>query len=864
MNLNVLCNNDEQLYSALSCEYVDEIIIEADGFEGSQTEVCHEVGKKAAIALPYIFRDLSFVDVSDYDEVYVRSVDELEYAAGYSMVSDYGLYSMNEYAAEVLKQSGVKRITAPVELNYHELAELGCEDKELIVYGHIPMMISAQCIHKNTGKCDHTPIIEWITDRTGKRLPVENRCAYCYNLIYNAVPTVLFDQKASEQIKADSLRFEFTVESAAETAKILYNALVSDYLVTKTQNGSVIQVTSSIIEEVFGYSIVDATVIATNDYAVNGNTVVKNGYVTLLANDGGKEFTMTVPADDLHMKGSANENIGRTFKVICRGENGKYSVLSSVQTTNVELYESFVINKNGTVSIGDNNYTLVDKLSDELYTNANELMLYVIGTDGKIELIPNAEALDKLEGFVRIELMSNDGKISHGIVKNYKMATLEIGKDGSINLAGGMKQDKINMVAPNGTKNGDVVLYRWNENARELEIAVVLKAVSGKVVRLTNNAVMIGDMIYALGNEKAGISAESVKKMLSLGSDVTVLVHNGAVLMVLDGVKVLEDGKYMISVTNARLVYENGMFRYVMTAYVDGEIKNVYVRNADGKAGYVYRYTENDGVYSIVELRRNNNNIISGAGEFIQSDSEIGFAVIGADKTTITLSGKGLYTLSAGNADYASSNGENKVQFVTDENTVIIVRNNGVMKQISGKYASTINVNDGAVIVAVMNDEVGAVETLRYMYVSDGSLGNYDVDAQSVRVLEKNGMVFVNGGVYTEYTVYSFADGEVKTMLSKNNDLAVGGDYRLGADGTITSDKAAEMQSGVVTGYTAGTVSVNAETYSVNPEMKVIVLSSDNKVSSATVSEMYGKNVEYIVSNGEVVFMLMHEVEVND
>ena len=320
----------------------------------------------------------------------------------------------------------------------------------------------------------------------------------------------------------------------------------------------------------------------------------------------------------------------------------------------------------------------------------------------------------------------------------------------------------------------------------------------------------------------------------------------------------------MISVTNARLVYENGMFRYVMTAYVDGEIKNVYVRNADGKAGYVYRYTENDGVYSIVELRRNNNNIISGAGEFIQSDSEIGFAVIGADKTTITLSGKGLYTLSAGNADYASSNGENKVQFVTDENTVIIVRNNGVMKQISGKYASTINVNDGAVIVAVMNDEVGAVETLRYMYVSDGSLGNYDVDAQSVRVLEKNGMVFVNGGVYTEYTVYSFADGEVKTMLSKNNDLTVGGDYRLGADGTITSDKAAEMQSGVVTGYTAGTVSVNAETYSVNPEMKVIVLSSDNKVSSATVSEMYGKNVEYIVSNGEVVFMLMHEVEVND
>lgn len=226
MNLNVLCNNDEQLYSALSCEYVDEIIIEADGFEGSQTEVCHEVGKKAAIALPYIFRDLSFVDVSDYDEVYVRSVDELEYAAGYSMVSDYGLYSMNEYAAEVLKQSGVKRITAPVELNYHELAELGCEDKELIVYGHIPMMISAQCIHKNTGKCDHTPIIEWITDRTGKRLPVENRCAYCYNLIYNPDPISLagiFDKV--RKLNPETVRINLTLESGDQAAEII-NAFV--------------------------------------------------------------------------------------------------------------------------------------------------------------------------------------------------------------------------------------------------------------------------------------------------------------------------------------------------------------------------------------------------------------------------------------------------------------------------------------------------------------------------------------------------------------------------------------------------------------------------------------------------------------
>lgn len=643
----------------------------------------------------------------------------------------------------------------------------------------------------------------------------------------------------------------------AETAKMLYNALVSDYVVTKTQNGSVVELTSSIIEEVFGYSIVDATVIATNDYSMNGNTVVKNGYVTLLAVIGGKEVTMTVPADDLNMKGSANSNIGKTFKVICGNENGKYSVLSSVQTTNVERYEVFTVNKNGTVSIGGVKYTLVKEFSDELSTNANELMLYYMTNDGEMIVIPDGETLDKLEGFVSVELMSNGGKITHGIVKSYKMGTLEISQSGAINLAGGKNQADISMVMPEGTKNGDTVLYRYNEKAEELEISAVMKAETGLVVRLTKDGVMIGDNLYAIGNEKSGIKAEEIRKQLSLGEEVTVLVHGGTVVKVLDGVRAVEDGKYMISVSDARLVYENGMFRYVMTVYVDGEMKNVIVKDGNGKNGYVYRYTENDGVYSITEVKRNGNVIVSGSNGFIQSDDEVGFAVIGANGTSITLSSGGLYTLSAGQADYASSNGENKVQFVTDENTVIIVRDKGVMKQISGKYASTINVNENAVIVAVMNNEVGAVETLRFMYISDGSLGNYDMNAQTVRIISNNGLVFVDGKVYTEYTVYSFADGEVKTMLSRESALTAGADYRLGADGTITSDKAEEMNSGVVTGYTSGTVSVDKDTYAVNKDVRVIVLTKDGKVVESTIAEMYGKNVEFTVVNGEVVFMML-------
>jgi len=222
MNVCVLCNSDEQLYAALSNEYVDEIVMEADKVDEPIVSLCHENGKKAGIALPYIFRDLTYVDVEGYDEVYVRSLDELEYYKDKKIVTDYSMYSMNPVAAKYLKSRGVERITAPIELNEHELKVLDCKDKELIVYGYIPMMVSAQCIHKNLKGCDKEPMITSITDRTGKKLCVENKCTYCYNLIYNAVPISLAGiWNKVEKLDPKSIRINLTIEDTDVATKII-------------------------------------------------------------------------------------------------------------------------------------------------------------------------------------------------------------------------------------------------------------------------------------------------------------------------------------------------------------------------------------------------------------------------------------------------------------------------------------------------------------------------------------------------------------------------------------------------------------------------------------------------------------------
>lgn len=227
MDINVLCNKQEHLKTALEIPEVKRIYIEADMLKNrsSKNDVIrkvHEAGKECAVALPYIFRDTTYVDVNGYDHVLIRSLDELECYKGHKLISDYGLYAMNAEAAGWLEDHGVMQITVPIELNEHELHDLGGKGKEIIVYGHIPMMVTAQCLNKNTNGCDKTERLMELTDRTGKVMKVDNKCAYCYNLIYNADPLSLFGiWNKLERLDPSSVRINLTYESGGEAAEII-------------------------------------------------------------------------------------------------------------------------------------------------------------------------------------------------------------------------------------------------------------------------------------------------------------------------------------------------------------------------------------------------------------------------------------------------------------------------------------------------------------------------------------------------------------------------------------------------------------------------------------------------------------------
>ena len=127
-----------------------------------------------------------------------------------------------------MKQYGADRLTVPVELNEREIRDSGIHG-EMIVYGYLPMMISAQCIRKTTLGCSGKPEIMWLKDRKEMRFPVVNQCRFCYNTIYNSAPLSLLGLSASvEGLGPKALRLNFTVEEPAAAGELL-DAFFEEY-----------------------------------------------------------------------------------------------------------------------------------------------------------------------------------------------------------------------------------------------------------------------------------------------------------------------------------------------------------------------------------------------------------------------------------------------------------------------------------------------------------------------------------------------------------------------------------------------------------------------------------------------------------
>ena len=138
------------------------------------------------------------------------------------IVGDIHIYALNRVAVRAYKDMGLSTLTVPIELSKKELYRRGIYGEELVVYGYLPMMISAQCVNKTINSCNKTHSEIKITDRTKATFTAVNDCVHCSNTIYNNVPLSLHTElDFINKIKPSGLRLIFTVENDTTTEKIV-------------------------------------------------------------------------------------------------------------------------------------------------------------------------------------------------------------------------------------------------------------------------------------------------------------------------------------------------------------------------------------------------------------------------------------------------------------------------------------------------------------------------------------------------------------------------------------------------------------------------------------------------------------------
>ena len=241
-------NNVSRIYISTELSGIDEAITMKGRVDEYNAGISANNRKiEVYMAMPYIFRDravtlferkLEDVKTAGFDGMLIRSPEELGYIrkkglyelyAG-RVVADYDVYTYNKAAFDEYIRLGIHDFTLSEELNAGQLRGLcrSVRDRniylEKLVYGYLPLMVTAGCTLKYTSKdkpCGR-PGVYYLTDRKGKQLAALNSCSYCYNLIYNSVPEYLLDK--TDEIRnmgVDALRLSFSIEGADEVENIM-------------------------------------------------------------------------------------------------------------------------------------------------------------------------------------------------------------------------------------------------------------------------------------------------------------------------------------------------------------------------------------------------------------------------------------------------------------------------------------------------------------------------------------------------------------------------------------------------------------------------------------------------------------------
>ena len=153
----------------------------------------------------------------------VSNIAHLRLCRGLPMSGSFGLNITNQLAAQFYADNGLGSMLILPEVKDSDISTIAPTHNGrpvptgVLVYGHMPLMITRACPLQNIHDCAHCDKTGVLTDRKAKKFPV--RCGLGVRTIYNPVTIYMGDKPGA--LTVDYGVAYFTLESREEAAKIL-------------------------------------------------------------------------------------------------------------------------------------------------------------------------------------------------------------------------------------------------------------------------------------------------------------------------------------------------------------------------------------------------------------------------------------------------------------------------------------------------------------------------------------------------------------------------------------------------------------------------------------------------------------------
>ena len=183
-----------------------------------------------------IKEQIARLEASDIDGFLIPQLGAAQLTAKSTkkLAADYPLHNFNSYTAAHWAREGYEGVTLSPELTLKEIRKLARDnkiEKEIIIYGHLPMMITEYCpiegvtanfqAEQNcSANCQEKQY--GLKDRKGMIAPIITAPQNCRTAIYNSQPLYLLDYMTDlKQVNCSWYRLNFTIETREEVTEII-------------------------------------------------------------------------------------------------------------------------------------------------------------------------------------------------------------------------------------------------------------------------------------------------------------------------------------------------------------------------------------------------------------------------------------------------------------------------------------------------------------------------------------------------------------------------------------------------------------------------------------------------------------------